>query len=569
MYIARYLLLPWIAWLAVHASNGDVVPGSVIIGIDLGTTHTCVGVHVGGRVVIIVNDEGDRLTPSWVHFDENEIRVGNAARRSAHNAPEQSVFAIKRFIGRTYDDPKVIQDTRHVPFAVVNERGKPFIRIAHNNDTKIYSPEQISAIILTKVKNMAETYLGRPVTHAVITVPAYFNDAQRQATIEASNLAGLRVVRTINEPTAAAIAYGLDKKDQSSRLMVYDLGGGTFDVTLLSVQGGVFEVLATSGDTHLGGEDFNNRVVDHLARDYQQKTGYNVLENPRALLKLRNSVENAKRILSMQTTHKIEIEAFENGNDYSEVLTRTKFDTLNFDLFVRTLEPVREVLKDANVEKQDVDEIVLVGGSTRIPKIQSLLSEFFDGKELSRGINQDEAVAIGAALQAAVFAGEEGVQNVVLLDVCPLSIGIEVAGGRFEPIIPRQTRIPVKRSQVYSTYSDSQPTVQIKVFEGEHPETKKNHHLGTFELSGIPLAARGVPQIEITFAIDANGILHIDAREIGTGLINSITIDNKMRATEDDVKRMIYEVNAEEREKAEAIKALKALNNLRQVKWWV
>ncbi|KAG8783923.1 ATPase with role in protein import into the ER [Ceratobasidium sp. 428] len=339
----------------------------------------------------------------------------------------------------------------------------------------------------------------------------------------------------------------------------------TFDVTLLSVQGVVFEVLTTSGDTHLGGEDFNKRVVDHLARDYQQKTGYNVLESPRTLLKLRNEAENAKRILSMQTTYKIEIKAFENGNDYSEVLTRTKFDTLNFDLFLRTLEPVREVLKDANVEKQDVDEIVLVGGSTRIPKIQSLLSEFFDGKELSRGVNPDEAVAVGATLQAAVFAGKEGVQNVVLLDVCPLSIGIEVAGGRFEPIISRQTRVPVKRSQVYSTYSDSQPTVQIKVFEGEHPETKKNHHLGTFELSGIPLAAQGVPQIEITFSIDANRILHIDAREIGTGLINSLTIDNKMRATEDDVKRMIYEVNAEEREKAEAIKALKALNNLWQV----
>ncbi|KAG8793379.1 ATPase with role in protein import into the ER [Ceratobasidium sp. 428] len=571
MRVPWYFLLPWLAWLGLTAcapngeSNGEVEPGSVIIGIDLGTTHTCVGVHTGGRVEIIANDEGDRLTPSWVHFGDDGIRVGNAAKRSAHTAPEQSVFAVKRFIGRAYDDPNVTQDMRHVPFAVVNEDGKPFVRVSDGNSTKTYSPEQISAIVLAKIKTTAEAYVGKKVTHAIITVPAYFNDAQRKATMEAGNLAGLHVIRTLNEPTAAAIAYGLDKKDHKSRIIVYDLGGGTLDVTLLSIENNVFEVLATSGNTHLGGEDFNNRVVDRLVRDYQQKTGYDAMSNPRALLKLRNAVENAKRILSMQATTKIEIEAFENGNDYSEVLTRSKFDNLNFDLFLRSLEPIRKVLKDAGVEKQDVDEIVLVGGSTRIPKIQYLLAEFFDGKEPSKGVNADEAVAVGAALQAAVFAGELGVQDVVVLELCPLSIGIEVAGGKFEPIIPRQTRVPTKRSQIYSTYSDSQPTIQIKIFEGEHPETKKNYPIGTFELSGIPLAARGVPEIEITFSLDTNGMLRIDAQDIGTGQAGSITIAKEARATAEDVTRMIHKVDADEREKAEAVKTHKALNNLRQV----
>ncbi|KAG8729873.1 ATPase with role in protein import into the ER [Ceratobasidium sp. 414] len=414
-----------------------------------------------------------------------------------------------------------------------------------------------------KIKEAAETYLGKKITHAVITVPAYFNDAQRQATIEASNIAGLGVVRMINKPTAAAIVYGLDKRARRSRVIVYDLGGGTFDVTLLLVHDNVFEVLATSSNTHLGGEDFNNRVVEYLACDYEQKTGYNAMKNPRSLLKLRNAVEQVKRVLSLQPVTTIKIEAFENGGDDSETLTRAKFESLNFDLFLRTLDPLAEVLRDAKVEKQDVDEIVLVGGSTPIPKVQVLLTEFFDGKEPSMGTNPDEAVAIGAALQAAVISGELGVENVVLLD--GLRLQMSQLGGRFESVIPRQTRVPVKRSQVYSTYADNQATVQIKVFKGEHPDTKKNHHLGTFELLGIPLATRGVPQIEVTFSVDTNGILRIDAQEIATGQISSITIANEARAAEEGVNRMIYEVDAEEREKADRIKALKALNNLHQV----
>ncbi|KAG8701947.1 ATPase with role in protein import into the ER [Ceratobasidium sp. 395] len=565
MHALKYLLLPWLAWSTVAASSGEFEPGSVIVGIDLGTTHSCVGVHVNGRVEIIVNEEGDRLTPSWVAFGESEIRVGNAAKRIAHTAPEQAIFAVKRLIGRDYDDPDLTHDMKHWPFRVVNRNGKASVQVTGGGKTEMFNPEEISALVLLKMKEMAEAYLGKNVKYAVLAVPAYFNDAQRQATQRAGTIAGLNIVRIINKPTAAAIAYGLDKSTQKSRIVVYDLGGGTLDVSLLSVENNVFEVLATSGDTRLGGEDFNNRVVDHLAHEYQLKTGYNVMSSPRALLKLRTAVEHAKRILSAQPMTTIEIEAFENGKDYSETLTRSKFNNLNFDLFLRTLDPLSQVLKDAKLEKGDIDEIVLVGGSTRIPKIQSLLSEFFEGKELSRGVNPDEAVAIGAAVQAAVMSGEAEVQGVILIDVNALSVGIEVAGGRFEPIIVRNTRVPVKRTRVYSTYADNQAVVQIKVFEGVHSETKRNNHLGTFNLTGIPLAARGVPQIEVSFSIDNNGIIHVDAQETASGLSSSITIAYEARLSEDDVKRMLYEVDADEREKADQIRALKVLNNLRHV----
>jgi len=535
-----------------------------VIGIDLGTTYSCVGVQRGGVVEIIANDQGHRITPSWVSFTEDERLVGDSAKNAYHSNPRNTVFDAKRLIGRKPNDDDVKKDMKHWPFKIVDKGGKPVIRIEHKGEDREFTPEEISAMILGKMKETAEAYLGHKVTHAVVTVPAYFNDAQRQATKDAGTIAGLQVLRIINEPTAAAIAYGLNKKGGETQIIVYDLGGGTFDVSLLSIDDGVFEVLATAGDTHLGGEDFDNRVMDYLKKQYKKKTGTDVSKNLRALGKLKREVEKAKRTLSSQQSVRIEIESFEDGNDFSETLTRAKFEELNMDLFRKTLKPVEQVLRDAGVKKENVDEIVLVGGSTRIPKVQQLLKEFF-GKEPSKGINPDEAVAYGAAVQGGILSGAEGTSEVVLVDVCPLTLGIETTGGVFTKLIPRNTVIPTKKSQIFSTAADNQPTVLIQVYEGERTLTKDNNLLGKFELSSIPPAPRGVPQIEVTFEIDANGIMKVSAADKGTGKSESITITNeKGRLSQEEIDRMVADAEkfaAEDEAQRKRIEALNALSS--------
>jgi heat shock protein 5 len=452
---------------------------------------------------------------------------------------------------------------KHWPFKVQEKNGKPAITVNFKGEDRDFSAEEISAMVLGKMKETAEAYLGQKVTHAVVTVPAYFNDAQRQATKDAGTIAGLQVLRIINEPTAAAIAYGLNKKGGESQIIVYDLGGGTFDVSLLSIDDGVFEVLATAGDTHLGGEDFDNRVIEHLSKQYKKKTGTDVSQNLRAMGKLKREVEKAKRTLSSQQSTRIEIESFEDGNDFSETLTRAKFEELNMDLFRKTMKPVEQVLKDANVKKEDIDEVVLVGGSTRIPKVQQLLKEYFGGKEPSKGINPDEAVAYGAAVQGGILSGAEGTSDVVLVDVCPLTLGIETTGGVFTKLIPRNTVIPTRKSQIFSTAADNQPTVLIQVFEGERSLTKDNNLLGKFELSSIPPAPRGVPQIEVTFEIDANGIMKVGAADKGTGKSESITITNeKGRLSQEEIDRMVREAEEFASDDDAQRKRIEALNSL-------
>ncbi|KAI0057092.1 heat shock protein 70 [Artomyces pyxidatus] len=534
-----------------------------VIGIDLGTTYSCVGVQRGGRVEIIANDQGHRITPSWVSFSDDERLIGDSAKNAYHSNPENTVFDAKRLIGRKMDEQDVQRDMKHWPFKVIDKSGKPVIRVKSKGEDRDFTPEEISAMVLTKMKETAEAYLGKKVTHAVVTVPAYFNDAQRQATKDAGTIAGLQVLRIINEPTAAALAYGLDKKGGESQIIVYDLGGGTFDVSLLSIDQGVFEVLATAGDTHLGGEDFDNRVIEHFVKLYKKKTGTDVSTNLRALGKLKREVEKAKRTLSSQQSTRLEIESFEGGNDFSETLTRAKFEELNVDLFRKTMRPVEQVLKDAGVKKEDVDEVVLVGGSTRIPKVQQLLKEFFGGKEPSKGINPDEAVAYGAAVQAGILSGEEGTEEIVLVDVCPLTLGIETTGGVFTKLIARNTVIPTRKSQIFSTAADNQPTVLIQVYEGERSLTKDNNLLGKFELSGIPPAPRGVPQIEVTFEVDTNGIMKVAAADKGTGKSESITITNeKGRLSKDDIERMIREAEEFASEDDAQRRRIEALNSL-------
>ncbi|ORY07193.1 heat shock 70 kDa protein 2 [Basidiobolus meristosporus CBS 931.73] len=529
------------------------------IGIDLGTTYSCVAVWEGERVEIIANEQGNRTTPSYVAFTDSERLIGDAAKNQGAMNPKNTVFDAKRLIGRRFDDPSVKKDMANWPFTIIDKDDQPYVQVQYQGETKEFSPQEISSMVLIKMKEVAEAKLGKTVEKAVVTVPAYFNDSQRQATKDAGSIAGLEVLRIINEPTAAAIAYGLDSKTQTEKnVLIFDLGGGTFDVSLLTINGGIFAVKATAGDTHLGGEDFDHTLLEHFKQDFKRKHKQDISDDARAVRRLRTACERAKRTLSSLTQTTIEIDSLYQGIDYQANITRAKFEELNNALFDNTIEPVKKVLKDAKFAKNEVDEIVLVGGSTRIPKIQSLLQEFFDGKELNKSINPDEAVAYGAAVQAAVLtntSGSEKTQDLLLLDVVPLSLGVEMEGGVMAVVVPRNTPIPTIKKKVFTTTHDNQTTVEFPIYEGERPMTKDNNLLGNFQLSGIPPAPRGAPELECTFDLNADGILKVTAQEKASGRKANITISNSSgRLSAADIERMVKDAEKfkDEDKKAEA-----------------
>merc|ERR1712165_447435 len=559
-----------LAVLAASSTNGASDEMGTVIGIDLGTTYSCVGVMKNGRVEIIANDQGNRITPSYLAFtEEGERLIGDAAKNQLTSNPKNTVFDVKRLIGREWSDKTVQNDIKLFPFSLLNKNNKPHVKVDTGNGDKVFTPEEVSAAVLSKMKSTAEEYLGHEVTHAVVTVPAYFNDAQRAATKDAGTIAGLNVIRIINEPTAAAIAYGLNEKSEGEKnVLVFDLGGGTFDVSLLTIADGVFEVVATNGDTHLGGEDFDQRVMEYFMKVIKKKLGKDIRSDNRAVQKLRREVEKAKRALSSTHQTRLEIESLVDGQDFSETLTRAKFEELNIDLFKKTLKEVKKVLDDAELTKKDIDDIILVGGSTRIPKVRALVKEFFNGKEPRSGVNPDEAVAEGAALQACIFSGDrcgDG-DDLLVIDANPLSLGIETVGGVMSKVIPRNTAIPTKKSQVFSTAADNQETVTIKVYEGERPMTKDNHLLGTFDLTGIPPAPRGTPQIEVTFQVNADGMLEVNAKDKASDREEKIVINkNSNSLSPEDIEKMLADAEKfaeEDREVADRVTAKNELEGL-------